>query len=200
MKKRFIAIVVIVICAIFALFVFFVSARRQMLRNRLDNDIINSWYSGWQTVRLDEEHFIKIPDGWSLQTGELLALYDDAGKQIAFGKKYSGTPNLNKTRLFLSEYFEDQVTNYALLDTQSIDDTDNNWAETVYTFNSGKKIRLLIAEFYVHDPNDTNSVYVLYFEEPTDELQEIATAMIYSAGGGWTYYSDNGRFSLFGLG
>ena len=170
-----------------------------MLRNRLDNDIINSWYAGWQSVRLDEEHIIKIPDGWSLQTGDLLSLYDDTGKQIAFGKRYDGGIDFREEWPFLSERFNDQVVDYELLNSEFIDDTYNGWAETKYTCNSGQQITLLSVDFRFYGFDVDDYAYALYFEEPTKELHEIATAMIYSAGGGWTFYSKNGRFSFFGL-
>ena len=187
--KRILMIVVGCICSIFVfIFLFFLVLTEETRpfeyvkfnNNRVESYVLNLKISDWQSVQLDEEHSMKIPDGWSLQAGELLALYDDTGKQIAFGKKYYSVPSLNNSFLFLSEYFDDQVTDYALLDSRFFDYTYNNLADTVFTFKSGNKIPLLSAEIYVHGINDTNSVYFLYFEVPTEELHEIVAAMIYS--------------------
>ena len=188
LTKIIFAVVLIILLLVIAFPFIYVDANRQHVSRELNNAIIDGKYSGWHDVQLDEEHSIKIPDGWSLQTGQFLSLYDDTGNQIAFGKRFEGFPDGNKELRFLSDYYGDTALSYQAGQTQFISGTTNAWCDVEYAFESGKKIKFLEVTYQFGSPPDSLYQYVLYFEEPTDDLHEIATAMIYSAGGGWTYY------------
>ena len=159
---------------------------------QLDNAIIDSGFKDWYTVQLDEEHTIKIPNGWKLQIDKNLALYDDIGKQVAFGKIFEDLGNIEETNQFLSNHYDDALISCEAGDMLLIPDTDHDWVDLNCYFESGKGKRLLkvICRFYLKGYQDNS--YILYFEEPTDELHEIATAMLYSIrknreeyGSGW---------------
>ncbi len=191
LTKIIFAVVLIILLLVIAFPFIYVDANRQHVRRELNNAIIDGGYCGWYAVQLDEEHSIKIPDDWSIQTGELLFLYNDSGDQVAFGKRFEGFPDGNKELRFLSEHYDDTALSYQTSHVQFISGTTNAWCDVEYAFESGKKIKFLEVTYQFGSPPDSLYQYVLYFEEPTDDLHEIATAMIYSAGGGWTYYSDN---------
>ena len=188
MKKLLIRASITIALSILALIIAFpfiyIDVNRTYVRRRLNNSIIDGGYSGWYSVQLDEDHAIKIPDDWSIQTGALLFLYNDSGDQVAFGKRFEGFPDENNELRFLSEHYDDTALSYHTSDIQFIEGTTNSWCDVEYDFESGKKIKLLEVTYDFGSPPDSQYQYVFYFEEPTVELHEIATAMIYSAGGG----------------
>ena len=183
MKKRIIVIVCIVCLIIALIFVspyFLIRLHKGYIQSQLDNAIIDSGFKDWYTVQLNENYSIKIPNGWRLQIDENLSLYDDTGKQVAFGKQFDGSTSREITGQFLSNYYNDALISCEAGDMLLIPDTDHDWVDLNCYFESGKGKRLLkvICRFYLKGYQDNS--YILYFEEPTDELHEIATAMLYS--------------------
>ncbi len=184
MKKRIIVIVCIVCLIIALIFVspyFLIRLHKGYIQSQLDNAIIDSGFKDWYTVQLNENYSIKIPNGWRLQIDENLSLYDDTGKQVAFGKIFEDLGNIEETNQFLSNHYDDALISCEAGDMLLIPDTDHDWVDLNCYFESGKGKRLLkvIWRFYLKGYQDNS--YILYFEEPTDELHEIATAMLYSA-------------------
>ena len=182
MKKRIIIIFVVCITLLLILVspILIIKLHTRYIQAQLDNAVIDSGFKDWYTVQLDEEHTIKIPNGWILQIDKNLALYDDTGKQVAFGKQFDGSTSREITGQFLSNYYNDALISCEAGDMLLIPDTDHDWVDLNCYFESGKGKRLLkvICRFYLKGYQDNS--YILYFEEPTDELHEIATAMLYS--------------------
>lgn len=58
------------------------------MKKDLNNPIINSGFRDWHSVLLDENIEIKLPDDWSLETGEGIAICDNSGTPVAFGVKF----------------------------------------------------------------------------------------------------------------
>ena len=184
MKKRIIVIVCTVCLIIALIFVspyFLIRLHKGYIQSQLDNAIIDSGFKDWYTVQLNENYSIKIPNGWRLQIDENLSLYDDTGKQVAFGKQFDGSTSREITGQFLSNYYNDALISCEAGDMLLIPDTTHDWVDLNCLFESGKGKRLLKAKWYFHPNSYQDSSYILYFEEPTDELHEIATAMLYSA-------------------
>ena len=183
MKKRII-IIVCIVCLIITLIIvspyLMIQLHRKSIRRHLNNAIIDSGFKDWYTVQLDEEHTIKIPNGWILQIDKNLALYDDTGKQVAFGKIFEDLGNIEETNQFLSTHYDDALISCETGDMQDIPDTIHTWYDENCFFESGEVKRLLRVNCRVSSPGKRDCTYVLYFEEPTDELHEIATAMLYS--------------------
>ena len=183
MKKRAVKILigVVFIIVIFIAVVPFIMFHLDNVieRKELNNAIIDSGFKGWYTVYLDDERDIKIPEGWTLKTGERLSLYDDTGKQIAFGTRIDGYPSNDEVLSFLSEHYGDTVASFETGESERIKDTEDCWIDIDYSFVSGKKRKLMYVEYWIKSSIDPCS-YVLFFEEYDDNLHEIATAMIYS--------------------
>lgn len=184
MKKRII-IIVCIVCLIITLIIvspyLMIQLHRKSIRRHLNNAIIDSGFKDWYTVQLNENYSIKIPNGWRLQIDENLSLYDDTGKQVAFGKQFDGSTSGEIEEQFLSNYYNDALIYREAGDMLLIPDTDQYWVDLNCIFESGKGKRLLEADWYYRPNPYQDSTYILYFEEPTDELHEIATAMLYSA-------------------
>ena len=183
MKKRSI-IIVCIVCITLSLIIvspyLMIQLHRKSIRRQLNNAIIDSGFKDWYTVQLDEKHTMKIPNGWILQVDENMALYDDTGKQVAFGKIFEDLGNIEETNQFLSTHYDDALISYETGDMQDIPDTIHTWFDENCFFESGEVKRLLRVNCRVSSPGKRDCTYVLYFEEPTDELHEIATAMLYS--------------------
>ena len=183
MKKRniIICVVCITLLLIIASPILIIKLHTRFNQAQLDNAIIDGGFKDWYTVQLDEEHTIKIPNGWKLQIDKNLALYDDTGKQVAFGKIFEDLGNIEETHQFLSNYYDDALISCETGDMQDIPDTIHTWFDENCFFESGEVKRLLRVNCRVSSPGKRDCTYVLYFEEPTDELHEIATAMLYSS-------------------
>ena len=182
MKKRSIIICVVFITLLLIIVspILIIKLRTKYIQAQLDNAIIDSGFKDWYTVQLDEEHTIKIPNGWILQVDENMALYDDTGKQVAFGKIFEYLGNIEETNQFLSNLYDDAIISCETGDMQDIPDTIHTWFDENCFFESGAVKRLLRVNCRVSSPGKRDCTYVLYFEKPTDELHEIATAMLYS--------------------
>ncbi len=183
MKKRII-IIVCTACLIITLIVvspyLLIQLHRGYIKSQLDNAIIDNGFKDWYTVQLDEKHTMKIPNGWILQVDENMALYDDTGKQVAFGKIFEDLGDIEERKLFLSNHYDDALISYETGDMQCIPDTIHDWIDKECFFESGEVKRLLVVNCGVSYRGKWDCTYVLYFEEPEDELHEIATAMLYS--------------------
>ena len=183
MKKRSIIICVVFITLLLIIVspILIIKLRTKYIQAQLDNAIIDSGFKDWYIVQLDEEHTIKIPNGWILQIDENLALYDDTGKQVAFGKIFEGLGNIEETHQFLSNYYDDAIISYETGDMLFIPDTSHDWIDLLCFFESGEERSFLKVHYCFYSQGREDCSYILYFEEPTDELHEIATAMLYSA-------------------
>lgn len=97
MKRKSILIIAIVLAVPVLLAVLLIRAAprlawaldREAFLESLNNPIIDADYPGWKDVRFDDIS-LRLPENWSLESGDTLRLYNEAGDCIAFGTHFAG--------------------------------------------------------------------------------------------------------------
>lgn len=89
MFKKCVYGLLLAMCALLVLFPYWFACLHILkLRSDLNNPIVNSFYRGWSKVSLDENIEIKLPDTWTIETGQRLTIYDGDGIPVAYGIKF----------------------------------------------------------------------------------------------------------------
>lgn len=88
MKRKIIVLILLLFVCIALFPYYFAQLHIWKMKKDLNNPIINGGYRSWHSILLDENIEIKLPDDWSLETREGIAICDNSGTPVAFGVKF----------------------------------------------------------------------------------------------------------------
>ena len=185
-KKRFFIVFVISVIILLILIApaLYILLGKAEYRNNLNNQIIDSKYADWKEVNLDESIKIKIPDNWSLETGDRIVIRDDSQRPVAYGIK--SVPMTDPLADFLQTYYGKTLISVDELTSLQEDDAPRvfwNGCESyirISKYEDGSTSREIIIEM-LYKYEYEYSFCFFYSPENETEYFKIAEAIAWSA-------------------
>ena len=179
--KKYVRIIFLILLTVIA--ILFVSCQNigqeKYWKERLNNPIVNSSFSGWHSENITDTVCVKLPDGWSYSDKDC-CLYDSSESKMAYCIISNKSISYDDYCVFLSDCLNTKVIGYDLkLLTQHGTHDEAKAYRMEFTTIDNESIILLQTGFSPYEENVEDCSFVFYDDKSTN-IEEIVTAITWA--------------------